>query len=963
MKPHPIRGIYKLSFIVLLLTFADSIFSQTNLSYPRKKVSFIYSGKSLGALGNIRFQKEHELLTEMAIRDSIGFELVSHACWRSKGVTIFMPSREPAENELELILVNRPQWEDLGNIEAIRSDHVLLFQDPNRGKQDMLEMIRAHPGVKEDYPDFRSARVRIFRTEILKKTEALIVVEQNPIWPSSIEHWKIGEVNRVDFGKTSRLFELPYNFGAIESRSTVIQKLRSESNTDTTILVDMGHRNGDFNISQIERAIVDFAGLDYLDYQLVVPYEFELSMGGNSLKNLLELYPSLEFIATNIDTDIPDLTKKHKIVKIDSTKIGILGLVDPLLKVNLAGSVLKNIKLLDPFTAAINEIKKLNRAGVNLIVAFTNMSPSDNARLSEQVKGIHIIIADWYSQGIPYEDQINMEINNGGANRFFRPYLKAHNYDYGIAVGQLDLTLVPGRNEELYLANIRHQLHPVNDQIPGDTSLTGYLDDKIPANKIPKGDLYFPDFADVLAINPKLQNIDDVTRQGRVSKNLWEKFLARIIRENGPAEVSVIRPLPSFLPQIGKLHEREVRSWLWTEDEILHCDLKGRDLLRLLGSGEGRKLITNGIVGGKVLGRSVLPNAYYRVATTNVIYNGIFKPFFRNAVRVDTKFLIRPNGTLENNKFQGSSIKLRDYILHELKRIRSQGKGKTYHAKIAELLSPEAPFERLFSFNFFKPSLWSTLSRSYKGTGYESVPESRIGADNSFVLGINGKFIMTYDAPKAAWDLGVKFGFAKQSAEKNGGEKQISESLDDILINLTHRFKGKRNFKFQPLARMEYDSEFTATVNKKTGNKNQKQRTLRAVVGINKKPTAKWPRRELAFTAENDFASKHDQYGFQYHSRGRFPLDLGWKVIYNLTHNINYHLPSKDDTARELSFKINSIHELQIPLFGDISMTFTADFFIFRGKLDINKRPGLSMLYRVGLTYDRLWKPKYQPLL
>ena len=65
---------------------------------------------------------------------------------------------------------------------------------------------------------------------------------------------------------------------------------------------------------------------------------------------------------------------------------------------------------------------------------------------------------------------------------------------------------------------------------------------------------------------------------------------------------------------------------------------------------------------------------------------------------------------------------------------------------------------------------------------------------------------------------------------------------------------------------------------------------------------------------------------------------------------------------RELTFKYNMIHEISIPLYGDISLSVGADFFAFKGKTEVNNDPGLSMLMRVGVTYNRLWKPRFQPL-
>lgn len=134
------------------------------------------------------------------------------------------------------------------------------------------------------------------------------------------------------------------------------------------------------------------------------------------------------------------------------------------------------------------------------------------------------------------------------------------------------------------------------------------------------------------------------------------------------------------------------------------------------------------------------------------------------------------------------------------------------------------------------------------------------------------------------------------------------------------------------------------------------------MLGIKRRASRYWPQLELGLTAENDFSSNHNQYGVQGRSIGRFPLDRDWRTMYILTNNFNYYFSSEDDTERELSLRYNMIHELLIPLFGDISRSLGADLFIFKGKTEVNSEAGLNTLMRVGVTYNRLWKPRFQPL-
>ncbi len=436
------------------------------------------------------------------------------------------------------------------------------------------------------------------------------------------------------------------------------------------------------------------------------------------------------------------------------------------------------------------------------------------------------------------------------------------------------------------------------------------------------------------------------------------------------AEVSLIRRLPSFLPLIGKLHEREVRSWLWIEDDMVLLDMKGADLARLLESGLAANLVTSGVSSlryegeyyHKVMGRWLVKDAYYRIATTNVIYEGVFNEYFINAIRVKRKFIYKDDGRLEGDR-NGTSLSQRDYVLQQLKRIRAQGKGKDHHRNVANILDPDPRFERLLSFRFDNPTLWTSLNRIYKGEGYESVPESRIGGDNSFVIGVSGGMTLTYDERHSALDWTVNFGFAQIRTEPDNAPRTITENLDDFVASMSYRYKGPNFWTLQPLARVEYDTEFTPTLNKETALENPRQNIVRGILGITRARSRKWLLLEAGLSYEFDFVSGHAQYGVRARSRGRFPLDKGWRVVYALTNNFDYYFPTPDDTERELSIRYNMVNELSVPLFGELSLTLAADFFVFRGKLETNRDFGMSMLYRVGITYNRTWKPRFQGFL
>lgn len=943
---------------------------------PKEKnvqINLLYTGKSFGVLGNTRFQAEHDLATEFAVKNQMKFKLVSHACWRAQGITVFLPSDEPEGNELELILKNRNKWQEVGPVQAYTTHNVMMFQIVDKYEIDLMHIVLNNKKISNDYPEIKKVPIKLYRTFINNKVECLIVEETNASWPTQLSHWAKGEINRVDIGKSDQLFELPVNQGGFGERATIIKKLTTEikNGSGQVIKIDMGHRNADFSVTSMQRGRIDFTGLDSLGYSILVPYEFELLLGTDSLNTLAKEHPTLTLMSSNVQSPgYPALFTPFKYLMVDSIRIGLMAFTDPTLETNLPGKILKNIKFEDIVIAANKTIDSLRRFKPDIIIALSNMSIADNARLVENIKGINLISANFTDHAKGWTTSKEITVNRAEKQGAGAPYALSAIRDFGIEIGRVELKFVLDDTlEGGKLHALAEKSYKVSDRTASDVQLMDALTKAVPVVNEEQGDLLFPAFIDLIEQKPELADFDETTKKGRISKPLWEKFIARILTHGAPAEIAIIRKIPTFLPLIGKLHEREVRSWLWFEDEIVMMDMKGADIIRLLEADNDGTLTTSGIealvlpkgIFYRIMGRPVQNDVYYRVATTNVISNGVLKEYFREGLREESHFEIQNNGELKGLK-SGPVLPLRDYVLSELRRLRSYGKGKEHHARIAELLVPKRTYPKLFSFNFDRPTLWTSFNRTIKSEGYEAIPESRIISQNSFVLGTEGGILASLDMEKSELNFGSRIAFAQQSVNMGNGLTQKTENADDINVNITFKYRGRKKVAVHPYTRIEYDSEFTPTINRITNLENARQKILRNVLGISRGRTIKWPILELGLNAENDFSNSNYQYGIQGRSLNLLPLDKNWNVIYSLSNNFYYYLPNQNDSERDLSFKYNMVHEVLIPLFGDISLTMAADLFFFKGKTELNKEPGMNMLMKVGLSYNRLWKPKFQTL-
>ena len=79
------------------------------------------------------------------------------------------------------------------------------------------------------------------------------------------------------------------------------------------------------------------------------------------------------------------------------------------------------------------------------------------------------------------------------------------------------------------------------------------------------------------------------------------------------------------------------------------------------------------------------------------------------------------------------------------------------------------------------------------------------------------------------------------------------------------------------------------------------------------------------------------------------------------SNDLSYFFPAESDDITDLGITYQTIHEILIPLVDELSVSVAADIFVFRGKVPAIQELGVSAILRVGITYERLWQPFYQP--
>lgn len=931
---------------------------------PSTGLSLIYTGRSLGALGALRSQDEHELLTERANQQKIPFKLVSHACWRAPGLSIFLPSDEPDGDELPRLLALRATAEKLSDSATLVSANALLVQDPDHAQdaRDLLAMLRENPRAAADFPDLRPGRATVYRANLTKKRVAYFVEEEGAAFTVDPSSWEEGEMNRIDIGG-ARVFELPLNLAQIGARATLVRRLVAEARVlgSVPLVVDLGSQNGDMGVGDLERARIDMGALRRLGYEIVVPFEFELGLGAAALQDLQKQFGGFAFMASNLKAKTEGLIEPSRVVTANGARFGLLALVDPGVKGSLSQRVLPDWTFEDPVNAATREVQKLRLSGVDAVIVLSNLPPHLNAEVSRRVSGIDAIVADLHVRWSPENMRVRVDLPDRPWSRPGSPALVARGFANGLGVGRVDAEVAQDNRPGVHLTALVHQLASVTDRVPSDTALSAEVRALREAAREDRGEMLVPSFVELEAALPGLRAYDATTAQGRISKRMWEEFMARLLRRRGLAEIAVIRSLSHFPPQIGKLHENEVREWLWTNESIVTLDLRGDDLRQILDEDKDGGLVLSGLdrALGRINGRPIYDGALYRVATTDLLFEGARFRAFDRGRRVRRAFRLGPDGLRATES--GGRLPLRELVLDELRRIRASHKGDAQVQRVAALLSPDPPFERLSTFYFDRPTLFGSLAQGFQNDAYGEVPESRATAQRSGMFGASGRFRLVQDRQSFTTEYGATLAYSRQITTSIAGRRTTQELTDDLAVDITLRPKiGDRASRLGPFARARFDTEFTSTVNPQTALPNPRQAALSGLIGLMRAPTPKWRALEIGGVVETDLSRHTLLAGVS--ARAEFQAGRGGRLNYRLRNDLTWFAYTGDADQSVLSLRYNMVHEVLFPLFDELALSVAADAFLFQGATPATHKPGLSLMLRVGLTYERLWKPRFQPL-
>lgn len=258
----------------------------------------------------------------------------------------------------------------------------------------------------------------------------------------------------------------------------------------------------------------------------------------------------------------------------------------------------------------------------------------------------------------------------------------------------------------------------------------------------------------------------------------------------------------------------------------------------------------------------------------------------------------------------------------------------------------------------------------YNNQSYTEVRETRVISPNSFNFGGRARLHSGLDNQWMGWTNAIQAKYEGLSILDQSAADALSrftETQDDLLFSSELRL---RLFKFllfdtqiplTPFIEGVYDTEFTPTVNTETQLSNPLQSELRGVFGLSIPSGDQLKSFKTGLALRRDLNVPNNlEGGVDLKLVHEQPINTGLTWKNNI--DARYFLPSPNDNASSLGLTAQWISALHLSLTDNLSLRFFADAYLFQGKLPETAQLGASVMLGVGLGYDRLWKPFYEPL-
>jgi hypothetical protein len=711
---------------------------------------------------------------------------------------------------------------------------------------------------------------------------------------------------------------------------------------------------------------------------------FALNIGAEELRggldNLLreqEQY-NLPWISASLRQNGQYLFAPYKLAQTEDGKILALigiGNHNELEQLQERGLLGAGTEILSPATAikwALKSLEEELKQPADLIAILTNAEGPELENLAQTSAGVDLILGETLAPLRPSKLQLERV-----KDPHQTPFVVANNPQ---ALGLLQVQL------EAEQMQIQNEILPVSfDLKPDPVFLNSTMHIRQEAYRDALDEL-LPDLSSEILANPVLLQQflnSEKTRQARqrlegrhsltdsellrlypprLSSEMWGVLLSNLLLKAFDCEVVLVEKLPDGIYVPGAWPRLLVYEMLKDDATLEGYLLSGADLDRLL-----KLPLNHAIQGGtsadksKVWNRPRQKNAYYRtLISSSLAQSAELAPLLKGVRKhEELRNPFAPHNPPER-------LYLRNILLSFLEQTKASGKLKE---TLLSYLEPQWHQKQpLWSLQVSDLQLNLSGYNAMNNQSYSAVRETRVTSPNSFTYGGRSKISLIFDNANVSWIQSLQAKYEGLSLlDESSKQNKFTENQDDLLFSSELQLQlfefpfGDKELQLIPYLEGTYDTEFSPTLQPNTGQMNPLQAELSGIVGLTIPPGPMLKAFKTGLALRRDFNVPNNlELGLQFKLDHELPLTAELKWTNSL--DLKYYLPSVNDNASSLGLISQWVSALKVSLTDNLSLRFFADAYLFQGKLPSTSELGSSIILGVGLAYDRLWKPFYEPI-
>lgn len=617
-------------------------------------------------------------------------------------------------------------------------------------------------------------------------------------------------------------------------------------------------------------------------------------------------------------------------------RVGVFGLSAESGARMFSGKNARTYELTEPLAAARRAVAAL-RAEADLVVALTNLTPSQNARLRSRVPGIDLIVGDT----LPTDPDAELEsVTADDPERGPGDAALHVSADAAAVVSHLTVTR-EDIGEGRYGLQVREERLPLDESVP---DLPGYGAFHYEAYGV--GERRGP------ALVPASRRLSAGAKAAAPLKDLdfWRLAASLTARGEG-AEAAFLPVQPVEERTTGDLTEGVVRSWFVAPDRLSVVQLPGHALASLAAAARatedpdaaippgGLRLAAGGFgPGGTLHGVPVDSRVSYRVAVTErVLAQAEQFPALAQAVPVRT------------------GPPLEDAVVAALSSAAAQGwPPERYRALFSGAPVVETGLWRV---HLRDQSVSLSNTKVVRDPALNSVSNARVQAFDELLIGWVSKTDAEYQNARTKWTNTLEMEYAR-SRLRPPGQPDILSTPKNRLEARTGAALNAARFpvawiasSMGPSLGVEYEGELERLPNTRRKHK------VSVLPGVELFNGTLLRSISLSANLQRDYTppSPVNQYGARLRalmSAPWGPATLGGEL------GTRYFFLTPHDTPADLRLELNALVKVQLPLFKRFTVAPYFDFLFVQHKT--TDATGYSAVTGLSVGFSRLWKPRYE---